>query len=272
MMLYRVVCYWFALLCLFFSAGNASASNNLYQHNINVFAQYSDAHFVELDEEDDPYNEEDGSLLFSGLGFYWQFDSGLFTEISYKTADDTLTYRGLSQLGSFIESETEYFIRDAYFLLGRNFGPTGAYMGFGNRFRERNILATGNILGIYEEMDVTYGLFGLRLNLFANKPFQIRFNGSIATDLQSELYIASERFDPIKIDPGKYLIAEGSIEFLFHLFAGITLSLIPSYEYTFIDKSDSFRVYDDGIYEGDITHPETEYETLSLNTKLSWYF
>lgn len=271
-MSYKVVFHWSLALCFFFCAGNVSAAKNLYQHNINVFAQYGDAHFVELDEEGDPYNEEDGSLLYSGVGFYWEFDSGLFTEIAYKTASDNLTYRGLSQLGLFIESETEYYLRDVHLLLGRNFGATAAYMGFGNSFRERNILGTDTILGLYEEMDVTYGLFGLRVNLFRNKPFQIRFNGTIATDLQSKLYIASERFDPLEIDPGKYLIASGSIEFLFHLFSGVTLSFVPGYEYTFIDQSDSFRVYDDGIYEGDIKHPETEYETLYLTTKLSWYF
>jgi hypothetical protein len=258
-------------LCICFG-GVADAADRRFQHNINVFTQYTDAHFVELDDLGDPINEEEGSLLFSGVGFYWQFDSGLFTDISYSSASDNLTYRGLSQLGQFIESETEYFIRDAQILLGRNFGPTGAYLGLGSRFRERNILGTEDVLGLYEEMDVTYGLFGLRLNLFANRPFQLRLYGSIATDLQSELYIASESFDPLELEPGNHLIAEGSIEFLFHLFGGITLSVIPSYEFTHIDKSDSYRVYVNGEYRYDAVHPETEYETLSVKAKLSWYF
>lgn len=257
--------------------GNVYAGNDRYQHNINAFAQYTDAHFVELDNQSDPFNEEDGSLMFSGLGLYWQFDSGLFSEISYKTAGDTLTYRGLSHLGLFVESETEYFIRDAQFLLGRNFGLTGAYMGVSNRYRERNVIGRNiapgfNIRGIYEELDSVYGMFGLQLNLLADRPFQIRFDGRISADLKSDLYVASELFDPMTIKPGKQLMVMGSIEFLFGLGAGFTLSIIPSYEYVHIDKSDNYLTYQNGQLADSIYHPETEYETLSLNTKLSWYF
>lgn len=257
--------------------GNAYAAEGRYQHNVNGFVQYTDAHFVELDNEGDPFNEEDGSLLFSGLGFYWQFDSGLFSEISYQTAGDTLTYRGLSHLGLFIESETEYFIRDAHLLLGRNFGLTGAYMGISNRYRERNVIGRNiapgfNVRGIYEELDSVYGIFGLRLNLLAERPFQIRFDGRISADLKSDLYLASELFDPMTIRPGKQLMVMGSIEFLFGLGGGFTLSVIPSYEYVHIDKSDDYLTYQNGQPADTVYHPETEYETISLNTKLSWYF
>jgi hypothetical protein len=266
--------YWSVIFISFLCSGTAAAAQ--YQHNINVFAQYTDAHFVELDNAGDPINEEDGSLLFSGLGIYWQFDSGLFTEVSYKAAGSDLTYRGLSQWGFFIESETEYFIRDAYVLLGRQFDLTGVYMGLSNRYRERNIIGKNiapgvNIAGAYEELESTYGIFGLQLNLLADRPFQIRFDGRISADLKSDLYVVSG-YDPATIRPGKQLMVMGSVEFLFGLGGGLTLSIIPSYEYVHIDESDSFLTYQNGRPADSIHHPETEYETLSLNTKLSWYF
>jgi|GEM_PF-2331747 len=274
-MIHTSVLHWSVIFISFLCSGAAAAGQ--YQHNINVFAQYTDAHFVELDNEGDPLNEEDGSLLFSGLGFYWQFDSGLFTEISYKAAGSDLTYRGLSQWGFFIESETEYFIRDTYVLLGRQFDLSGVYMGLGNGYRERNIIGKNiapgvNIAGIYEELNSTYGIFGLQLNLLANRPFQIRFDGRISADLKSDLYVVSGEYDPATIKPGKQLTAMGSVEFLFKLGAGLTLSFIPRYEYVHIDKSDSFLTYQNGQHADSMHHPETEYETLSLGTKLSWYF
>lgn len=268
-------CFAFAGLLAYF--GNANAFENRFQHNINTFAQYTDAHFVELDQQGEPFNEEKGTLLFTGFGFYWQFDSGLFVEGSYKTAGSDLTYRGLSQLGFFIESEAEYFIRDSYLLLGRNFGATGTYMGLSNRYRERNVMGKNiapgvSVAGIYEELDAVYGIFGLELNLLANRPFQIRLDGRIAADFKSDLYVASRSQDPTTITPGKQLMLMGSVEFLFGLGGGFTLSLIPSYEYVHIDKSDEYPTYRDGEYAATLYHPETEYETLSLSAKLSWYF
>lgn len=262
----------FSTLILLLNAAASHAEENRFQHNVHAFAQYVDAHFVELDDDGEPYNEEDGSLIFTGVGSYWQFDSGLFTELVLKAAEDTLTYRGLSQFGRFIESETEYFIRDAHLLLGRSFGPTGAYLGLGNRFRERNILGREGVRGLYEEMDVTYGLFGLRATIFANRPFQIRLDGNISTDIDAELKVASEDFDSAKVQTGKQFAVEGSIEFLFVLFDGFTLSIIPSYNYTHIDKSDEFAVYQGDTFKGNIFLPETEYETLSLSAQLSWFF
>ena len=269
-MTFKIAPYLCPLLLL--AAAPARSEQNHFRHSLSGFAQYADAHFVELDQDGETINEEEGTLLFSGANFYWEWRSGLFAEISYKAVDDALTYRGLSQLGYFIESETEYFIRDTQLLFGRNFGPTAAFLGAGSRYRERNILATGTVAGLYEEMDTSYGLFGLRATLFANKPFQIRLDGRISTDVKTELKAVSENFDPLVLEPGKQFSAEGSVEFLFSLFGGVTLSLTPSYEYVRIAESDTHRVYRSGVYFANATHPETEYEFLSLTAELSWYF
>jgi hypothetical protein len=271
-MIDKAVFRWSILICLLATASQVHARDFGFQRNISAFLQYADSQFVELDDEDNPYNEEKGTLLYSGFGGSWQFNSGIFIEAYYRTAGDDLDYRGYSQFGQFVESQTEYFIRDTQITMGRNFGLTSAYLGLGNRFRERNVLATGSVAGLYEETDITYALFGLKLNLLAGKPFQIRFSASLATDIKSDLYASSEIFDAFTIETGKHFMAAGNVEFIFHLFSGLTLSLIPEYEYFHINQSDSYRVYVDGEYKYDGAHPESEYEALSLKTKLSWNF
>lgn len=240
---------------------------------INVSAEYSDLHFVEVNDQGEPFLEEKGTMTFVGAGIHWQFASGLFTELSYRKATDTLPYRGLSQRGQFVETETELHIQDVHVLLGRNFGRTAAFIGLGSYYRERNILGAGEIRGLYEELEQTTATYGMRGTLFPTQRFQVRLEGRLWTDIDSSFYTASTEFDASSFTPGRSLSYRASAEFFFELAGGFALSVIPAYEYTQMEKSKEFPLYRNGTpLQLNQHQPKTEWETYSLTGKLSWYF
>lgn len=249
------------------------AEEESYFRFFNLNAEYSSLHFVELDGQGEPLLEEKGSMTFAGAGLYWQLQSGLFAEISYQEASEILDYQGWSQQGRFLETQTELYIQNANFLVGRNFGYTSAFLGIGGYFRERNILGVGEIRGLYEELEQTNAIFGMRGNLFAQKRFQIRLEARVWTDIDSSLYASSTQFDAATLTPGKSFSYRTSAEFFFDLFGGFALSLIPAYEYTHIDKSREYPLYRNGTpLFANRYQPETEWESYSLTGKLSWHF
>lgn len=265
------------LLALFAIASlNANAANEKsYTSHIGVVGEYHDLHFVELTDNDEPLNEEKGTLWFTGGGFHWQFSTGLFGEAFFKQADDTLVYRGLTHLGQFVTSETEYYISDLTVLMGRDFGATSAFIGVNQHYRERNILGRPEvgIRGLYEELDVLNGIFGMRAALFRHKPFHLRLEARFATSLDSSLYYNDGDFDPVEISPGRQVSYRISAELFYNPFSRLVLSLIPAYEYTTIEQSKQYAVFQDGTPAGINAHlPATEWESYSLTGKISWYF
>lgn len=249
------------------------AKERSYLRFVNLSGEYSDLHFVELDAQGEPLLEETGGMMFSGAGAYWQLKSGLFAELSYQEAAETLDYSGWSQQGRFVETQTELYIENTNFLLGRNFGYTSAFLGVGSYFRERNILGVGEIRGLYEELEQTNAIFGMRGNLFPKKRFQIRLEARIWTDIDSSLYASSTEFDAATLTPGKSFSYRTSAEFFFDLVGGLAFSLIPAYEYTHIDQSREYPLFRNGVPLYVNRHqPETEWESYSLTGKLSWHF
>lgn len=81
-------------------AGSATERN--YTSHMALIGEYQDLHFVELMENGDSLNEEKGTLWFKGGGFQWQFSNGLFTEAIFKQAEESLVYRGYTNLGQFV--------------------------------------------------------------------------------------------------------------------------------------------------------------------------
>ena len=240
---------------------------------ISLNTDYANLHFVELNNQGEPLLEEKGSMTFVGVGAYWQLSSGLFAEFLYRRATDTLDYRGLSHLGRFTETQTELHIQEGSFLLGRNFGRTAAFLGIGSHYRERNILGVGDVRGLYEELNMTNAIFGMRGNLFPTKRLQVRLEARVWTDIDSSLYASSTQYDASSFTPGKSFSYRTSAEFLFDLVGGLTVSLIPAYEYTRMDKSKEYPVYQNGnpLYLNQ-HQPKTEWEAYSLTGKLSWHF
>jgi len=256
-------------------AQTSTAEERAYTSHIGAIAEYHDLHFVELDDEGDAINEEKGNLLFSGGGFHWQLSNGLFGEAFFKQAEDTLSYSGYTQLGRFINTNTEYYISDLSVILGRDFGATSTFLGVNRHYRERNILANPamRVGGLYEELDTLNGVFGLRAALFRHNPFQLRLEAQIAMGIDSSLYSNDGDLDPVNITPGKQISYRISAELFYNAFSGVVISLIPAYEYTSIEKSNEYPVYRDGISLGqNAYHPATEWESYSLTGKLSWYF
>lgn len=252
----------------------ATAAEKHYLRAVSLTGQYSNLHFVELYDTGEPRLEEEGNMLFSGGSVYWQLQSGLFGEISYQQASDTVDYRGPSQNGRFVESETELFVRDANVLFGRNFGYTAAFLGAGHYFRERNILGVEMVRGLYEELESINGIFGVRGNIFPTRRFQIRVEGRLWTDLDSTFYVASPGvYDPVTFTPGKSFSYRTSIELFFNPVGGLVFSLIPAYEYTQLKKSESHQLFLNGVARDEAFFlPKTEWESYSVTGKLSWYF
>lgn len=249
------------------------AQERSYLRFLNLNSEYSNLHFVELDGEGEPLLEEKGNMAFAGAGIYWQLPSGLFAEIAYQEASEVLDYEGWSQQGRFLETQTELYIQNANFLVGRNFGYTSAFLGVGSYFRERNILGVVGVHALYEELEQTNAIFGMRGNLFPKKRFQIRLEARVWTDIDSSFYASSTDFDASTLTPGKSFSYRTSAEFFFDLVGGFALSLIPAYEYTHIDKSKEYPLYRNGIPLFANGHqPETEWESYSLTGKLSWHF
>lgn len=243
--------------------------------HISIIGEYHDLHFVELMDNGEPLNEEKGNLLFSGGGLHWQLSTGLFGEAFYKRANDTLVYRGLTQLGQFVTSKTEYYISDLSIHLGRDFGPTSAFIGVNQHYRERNILGRPevDVRGVYEELEILNGVFGMRAAFFRHKPFHLRLEARVATGIDSSLYYKDDVFDPVTISPGRQMTYRVSAELFFTPFSQLVLSLIPAYEYSNIEKSKQYAVYQNGRPAGLNAHlPATEWEIYSLTGKASWYF
>lgn len=244
-----------------------------YTSHVGVVSEYHNLHFVELSDEGESINEEKGSLFFTGAGFNWQFSSGVFSEVFFKQASDSLPYRGITQLGRLVTTETEYYISDLSMMIGRNFGATSAFIGVNNHYRERNVLGVENIGGIYEELDILNGVFGMRAHFFRNNRFQIRLEARVATGIDASLYYNDGDLDPIEISPGKQMFYRTSVELFYNPFSRLVVSLIPAYEYTSIDKSGEYMVYKNGSPVGLNSHlPATEWESYSLTGKLAWYF
>lgn len=263
----------FLAVLAFGSTSALAQEERSYLRFLGATAEYSDLHYVELNDEGEPLLEEAGGMTFVGIKGYWQFKSGLFTELSYREATDTVDYRGVSQQGRFLETQTELHIQDANFLFGRNFGYTAAFLGVRSYFRERNILGVDNIAPLYEELEHTNAIFGLRGNIFPKRRFQIRLEARIWTDIDSSFYVASPLFDASTITPGKSFSYRTSVEFFFNPVGGLTLSLIPAYEYTQIDKSRSYPLYRNGEPLHRNQHqPKMEWETYSLTGEVRWHF
>jgi hypothetical protein len=272
MTIYRFVIPFLIILCL--GSSFVHAQERSYLRFVGLNAEYSDLHFVELDGQGEPLLEETGGMMFTGAGFYWQLKSGLFAELSYQEASETLDYQGWSQQGRFVETQTEVYVQNTNFLLGRNFGYTSAFLGIGSYFRERNILGVGEeVRGLYEELEQTNAMFGMRGNLFPQKRFQIRLEARLWTDIDSSFYASSTESDAASLTPGKSFSYRTSAEFFFDLAGGLAFSLIPAYEYTHIDKSREYPLYRNGnpLYVNS-HQPETEWESYSLTGKLSWHF
>lgn len=251
----------------------SSADERNYTSHIALIGEYHDLHFVELMENGDSLNEEKGTLWFTGGGFQWQFANGLFTEAIFKQAEESLVYRGYTNLGQFVTTETEYYISDLSFLLGRDFGPTGAFIGVNRNYRERNVLGNGGVKGIYEELDVLNGVFGMRAALFRHKPLHLRLEARIATALDSSLYFNDGDLDPINVEPGKQMTYRVSAELFYNPVSRLVLSLIPAYEYSKIEESKQYEVFQNGRPTGlNSQLPATEWESYSLTGKVSWYF
>lgn len=264
-----------ALVALIWGSLPAFAQEQTPRRFISLNTEYANLHFVELNNQGEPLLEEKGGMMFVGAGAYWQLSSGLFAEFLYRRASDTLDYRGLSHLGRFIETQTELYIQEGSLLLGRNFGRTAAFLGISSHYRERNILGVGDgdVLGLYEELETTSAIFGMRGNLFPTKRLQVRLEARVWTDIDSSLYASSTQYDASSFTPGKSFSYRTSAEFLFDLVGGLTVSLIPAYEYTRMDKSKEYPVYQNGnpLYLNQ-HQPKTEWEAYSLTGKLSWHF
>ncbi|MBC6906139.1 hypothetical protein DWB84_11775 [Saccharophagus sp. K07] len=252
------------------------AEEQKYLRGLNISVGYFDQQFVELNDQGEPLLEETGAITFVGGGFYWQTRSGLFAEISYRESSDTVDYSGLTQQGRFVQTNTELYLEDTTFLFGRNFGQTSAFIGVGRSFRERNILGTENISGLYEEIEHTNAMFGLRANLFPHRRFQIRLEARVWTDIDSSFYVSMDgKADPLTFEPGKSFGHHTSAEFFFDIGrdGGFTISLIPAFEYTHMDKSREYPLYLNGapLYLNQ-HQPEMEWESYSLTGKIAWYF
>jgi hypothetical protein len=261
------------LIAVILGSPTVSAQEQASLRFVSLNTEYANLHFVELNDQGEPFLEEKGGMSFVGAGAYWQLPSGLFAELLYRTATDTVDYRGLSQRGTFVETQTELHIQDVNFLLGRNFGRTAAFLGIGSYYRERNILGVGDIRGLYEELEHTNAIFGLRGNLFPTRRFQVRLEARVWTDIDSSFYASSTQSDPTSFTPGKSVSYRTSAEFFFDLVGGLTFSLIPAYEYTQMTKSKEYPLYQNGnpLYMNQY-QPKTEWESYSLTGVLRWYF
>jgi hypothetical protein len=269
----RFPTYFAALLLSVGSLHANAAEERNYTSHIGLTGEYHDLHSVELMANGDSLNEEKGTLWFTGGGFQWQFSSGLFTEAFFKQAEETLVYRGYTNLGQFVTTESEYYISDWSVLLGRDFGLTGAFIGVNRNYRERNVLGEGGAKGIYEELDVLNGVFGMRAALFRHKPLHLRLEARIATALDSSLYYNVSDLDPVNVEPGKQMTYRISAELFYNPISRLVLSLIPAYEYSKIEESKQYEVFQNGRPTGVNSQlPATEWESYSLTGKVSWYF
>lgn len=235
----------------------------------NTFREYEVIRNEEAGDREFVRNEEAGAIDHLSGALHWQFDSGVFFEVTAERGKGTLDYRGYDQAFQFIQLQTEYLISSQSLSVGRDFGKHAAYIGFGNRYRERNIV-DGNL---YEELSWRYGLFGMRKNFHFGQRWRLNFHAELSVALDSQLKVEfAGAFDPVEIEPGQIYSGLGGVELQYKLTPKFSISVGPRYEFSLITESDKYERSKNNKVQFLTHQPKTEYETLSWQLALNKHF
>lgn len=235
----------------------------------NTFREYDLIRNDEGGDREFVRNEEAGAIDHLSGALHWQFDSGVFFEVTAERGKGILEYRGYDQVFQFIQLQTEYVISNQSLSVGRDFGKHAAYIGIGNRYRERNII-NGKL---YEELSWRYGLFGMRKDFHFGQRWQLNFNAELSVALDSQLKVEfAGTFDPIEIEPGQIASGLGGVELQYKFTPKFSISVGPRYEFSLITESDKYEKSRNNKVQFLTHHPKTEYETISWQFTLMKHF
>ncbi|MFO7760024.1 MAG: hypothetical protein R6V20_00215 [Desulfobia sp.] len=231
-----------------------------------------------MDYEEPGLMEEDGTM-YGVAGKYTFYGNNLMSEISLKYLEGELDYDGETQAGTPVKTETEDWLVEARYLLGREVGfATGMqitpFVGIGYRYWKDDICGPGGY-----ERDVTYWyspvglkfstpLAGCPWSLGIYAEYDFFWSGKVKSYMSD--YNAGYNDPEMDQDCGDGYGLRLSVAIKRDLGPEYALAVEPYIIYWDIDRSDSAVLYHNGSPQAFVYEPENE--TTSYGCRISLMF
>ncbi len=248
-----------------------------YRQYLHVGVALNDSLFVES-EDGRAINEETGLMVSYQADLYKRFANDVFVKVSVAQGSNTLDYDGYTQGLTRYGTKTEYYISEFGGIIGRQTKYLASYLGASRSYRERNILALtlsngGQIRGTYEELTATKLFLGFEIYFWQSKKMHLKWINEGSGSINSNLHVEHDgAFDPNDLRPGPLVSWYSALEFFYDLNGRWGLSLRPEYQYTLIEHSKNFNLYQNGNKIGTSRLPNTEFQEMGVELGLSLRF
>jgi hypothetical protein len=230
--------------------------------------------FVEYDSNSQPINDEEGYLTLASAYGTWQSAADYFVTLSFSTSDGELDYTGFNTALTQLEySQTQSYREDVQVHLGKRIGIARFYLGLGQLSHQRDIEGRGNTVGVYEQLESSYWLFGSQLHFNAQGHWQLKVKGALGSDFLSEVETSSANYNPILLNTGKHLSVSVGAELFYAFKYGFSAGLVASYDQRSIKRGNAKELKlntDSTTITTSIAIPKTKHEIYSVYPFITW--
>ena len=240
-------------------------------------------YYFDYDEDTPPLTEstEEGWLPGFHIAYGYQgLKSPIYGQILFEYTDYETDFDGTDQIGTPVKSDTDNELMTWEGTIGYTFRKPGgfkfdltAYTGLGYRYWEREL---GGLLPFSEEYSWKYVPAGLRADYQISDKWSCTLDISARFMFDGEIQVNLSEAIPGLNDPEVDLGSKTGYKvlapFQYRFHKSWSLVVVPWYEYSAIDESDTFLITFAGMPSGIGFEPSSETRQYGINLNVRHFF